>query len=397
MGRRLFLCVILFLGITSCAAQTLSPVGKGAIFQPEADEKRIWSRSAEEQIRLDDSGHIYEDPLLTAYVNEVAQKLITEDVKKQDLSFRVKIIKNPLLNAFAYPNGVLYLHTGILSKIENEAQLATILGHEMTHVVNRHTIQQFRSVKKTSATLATFQIATMPFGVFGDLATLLGAVGGMAAVTGYSRESEREADRVGLELMVKAGYDPEEAPKLFEHLKRYIEEQEIKEPFFFGSHPRLQERIDNYTSLLKSSYVGNKGIKGTEKYVEKTFKLLLCNAKLDLSMGRFSTAQRGIERFLLRESRNAKAHYYLGEVHRQRDEEGDKKKAEKEYQLASQYNPSYPEPHKGLGLIYYKQGLNKEAGVEFRRYLQLAPAAKDKSYVEQYLHEITNKVTGGLP
>jgi predicted Zn-dependent protease len=387
MDKRLAISVLILLGITSCATPALTPVGKEQVFQLQEDERRIWNRSAEEQERLDRSGHIYEDPLLTGYVNEVAQRLVPEDVKGKGISFQIRVIKNPLLNAFTYPNGVIYVHTGILTKMENEAQLATLLGHEMTHATHRHTIHNFRNIKQATAVLATIQVAAIPFGAYGDIATLLGSIGAMAAVTGYSRDLEREADRVGLDMLVKAGYDPEEAPRLFEHIKKDLEEQEIKEPFFFGSHPRIKERIDSYTKLLETSNAGEEGDKGTERFMEKIRPLLLDNALLDLSMGRFSSAQKGIERFLEVEPQSARGHYCLGELYRQRSEEGDREKAEEEYRLAARYDPSYPEPHKMLGLIYYKEGQWEEAREELELYLSLAPDAQDRGYIEQYLQE----------
>lgn len=318
MTKRVFIGIFLLLAILSCATSNLPPVGELPSLQLQEDEERLWNRSTEEQKRLDNSNYLYYAPVLTTYVNDVAQNLVPENIRKKGLSFQVKIIKNPLLNAFAYPNGVIYVHTGILSKMENEAQLATLLGHEMTHVIHRHTTENYRSVKNISAVLATVQVAAIPFGAYGSLANLLGSVGAMAAVTGYSRELETEADRVGLELIVKAGYDPEESPRLFEYLKKDVEEQEIKEPFFFGTHPRLQERINNYTQFIKISYPGTKGNKNEDRFMEKISPMLLDNALLDLSMGRFSSAKNGIERFLQREPGNASAHYCMAELYRLR-------------------------------------------------------------------------------
>lgn len=388
MVNRLIVGTLIVLGVVSCASTNLTPVGETNSLQLQADEQRIWNRSAEEQNRLDKSNYIYEDPVITAYVNEVAQNLVPDNIKGKGLTFQVRIIRNPLLNAFAYPNGVIYVHTGLLSKMENEAQFAALLGHEMTHVTHRHAIENFRSIKNTTAVLATIQMATVPFGAYGNLANVLGAVGAMAAVTGYSRELEGEADKEGLELLVKAGYDPKEAPRLFEYLKKDVEEQKIKEPFFFGTHPRLQERIDNYSRYLKTNYSDIKGIKNTERFMEIISPLLLDNAMLDLSMGRFDSAQNGIERFLQKDFQNARAHYCLGELYRQRKAEADTENALKEYGLSATYDPAYPEPHKGAGLIYYKQGMKQAAKSAFEKYLMLSPDADDAGYIQQYINEM---------
>jgi len=375
----------------SCATTQLPPVGEMDALQLQKDEKRIWNRSGEEQRRLNSSSYIYEDPVLSAYVNEVAQNLIPQDIRGKGLSFQVRVIRNPLLNAFAYPNGAIYVHTGLISKMENEAQLAALLGHEMSHVTHRHAIENYRSVKNTTAVLATIQMASVPFGAYGSLANALGTLGAMASVTGYSRELETEADNVGLVLLINAGYDPKEAPKLFEHLKRDVEQQEKKEPFFFGTHPRLQERINNYTRLIKTKYPDATGMKNTQRFTNIISPLILDNAMMDLSMGRFSSAEDGIERFLEIDPQNSRAHFYMGELYRQRNDEADREKALNEYSLSIQYDPSNPAPHKGLGLIYYKLERYREAKAEFEKYLILFPDADDAAYIEQYIEAMPTK------
>jgi len=385
MTKKLLIGVLILMGLAACATTHVPSVGELDSLQLQADEKRIWNRSGEEQRRLNNSTYIYRDPVLSAYVNEVAQNLIPEDLRGKGLSFQVWIIRNPLLNAFAYPNGAIYVHTGLLSKMENEAQLAALLGHEMTHVTHRHAVQNFRSVKNTTAVLATIQMASVPFGAYGGLANVLGSIGAMAAVTGYSRELETEADNEGLLLMVNAGYDPKEAPRLFMHLKQDVEQQEIKEPFFFGSHPRLQERIDNYNQSIKITYSDSGGTKNSQRFMEIMSPVMLDNVTMDLSMGRFSSAQNGIERFLQLEPQNARAHYLMAELYRQRNDEADREKSIAEYKLSIAYDPSNPDPHKGIGLIFYKQARYPEAKAEFEKYLMLSPDADDAEYIQQYI------------
>lgn len=386
MMKRLFIGVFLLLGILACATTNLPPVREMPSLQLQEDERRLWNRSAEEQKRLEN--RLYDDPVLTAYLNDVAQNLIPEDIRGKGLSFQVNIIKNPLLNAFAYPNGAIYVSTGILSKMENEAQSAALLGHEMAHVTHRHAIENYRSVKNTSAVLATVQVAAIPFGVYGSLASLLGSIGAMAAVTGYSRELETEADREGLELMTDAGYDPQEASKLFVYLKTDLEKRDVKEPFFFGTHPRIQERINNYKKFLKSDYSGRTGVKGYERFNELIAPLFLDNAMMDLDMGRFSSAQEGVEKYLRMKPDSARGHFYLGEIYRQRGKKEDDQKAEEEYRQALSCDPSYPQTHKGLGIIYYKKGMKNKSIAEFEKYLQQLPNALDREYIKQYIKHL---------
>lgn len=385
-SRTLWPWIFLFF-VAGCSS--VGPIGSPEAGQIEDDEQRLWKTVIEEQQRLDRSGTLYDDLPINLYLNEVVQKLITPNVRSSPLTVQVKIVKNPLLNAFAFPNGVIYAHTGILARVENEAQLATLLGHELTHATHRHTIQAFRDVKRSSAALATFQMVALPFGVFGAAATVLSAVGYVASVSGYSRGNEREADREGLALAVAAGYAPAEAPKLFEHLKRDLEFRKVEEPFFFGSHPRLAERVESYTELIEKRYAGRYGELGEERYQRTMLPLFVENAKTDLAIGRFELAETSLDRVLHQQPENAQVLYLLGEVARQRNGEGDLQRSEERYHQAIVAEPHYPAPHKALGLLLLKRGDKPGAKNKFQEYLHLAPQAPDRAYVEQELRNLS--------
>jgi len=383
--RYIGLAFLIYLILAGCATTGLPPVTQD--FKFEEDEKRLWLRSEEEQKVLNRSGVIYEDKGLEAYLNEIAKKLHPPEVYAH-IPFKIMVIKNHLLNAFIYPNGALYVHTGILAKMDNEAQLATLLAHEMTHATHRHLIKQFRDIKNMTAFLATITVTTGGLGGIGAFAGLFGTVGTLAAVTGYSRELETEADMEGLKLMVKAGYDPEEAPKLFIHLKKESEEEKKREPFFFGTHPRLQERVENYENFLNNQYKDKRGgVQNPEIFLEKMHKVILDNSHLDLKAGRFKIAQKGVEKYLAIKQNDAKAYCLLGEIYRQKAEKGDFEKAKEHYQKAISIDPSYPDSHKGMGLIHYKQGEKELAKNSLEQYLSLSPQAIDRAYIEEYIKQ----------
>ena len=252
----ILLCAAL-ISLAACSGARLAPIGQDG-FQPEEDEARLWKESRELQMRFDRSGLVYEDVVVTAYVNQVALKIIPDSVTKE-IKFDIKILKHPTPNAFALPHGALYIHTGMLAQMENEAQLAAVIGHEVSHIMHRHTVQSFRTAKQAAAVSSTLGVIGAPAGVYGIGVVLLGTVGALAAVSGYSQTLEAEADTEGLRLMVNAGYEPTDAVKVFENLKRYVEKAEIKEPFFFSTHPRLEERITSYQHLLDTEYRGRTG------------------------------------------------------------------------------------------------------------------------------------------
>jgi beta-barrel assembly-enhancing protease len=370
--------------LTGCGT---TPFGTSSDNTLDEDERRLWAAVTEEEKRIDQSGLLYADSAVNDYLISVMHKLSPPGLTPDLLAIEVRVLKNPLLNAFAFPNGKIYVHTGMLARIENEAQLATLLGHELTHATHRHTIEELRGVRRATTALATLHMIALPFGVFGLAATTLGTIGTLGSVTGYSRGKEQEADEEGIRLMVKAGYSPQEAPKLFEHLKEEIGFRKVKEPYFFGSHPKIQDRIDSFHDLLKSKYPDQRGEIGADRYDAVMTPLVIDNAETDLAIGRFQLAQRDLERILSKQSRHARAHYLLGEVCRQRKGEGDAELSEKHYRQAITVDPQLPAPHRALGYALLKRGDHQNAKAELLKYLELAPQASDRAYVEQALKE----------
>ena len=158
------------------------------------------------------------------------------------------MIKDPALNAFAMPNNTIYIHTGILAAAENEAEAAALIGHEMTHILNRHMLKRFRDLINKSALMSTISFPMALAG--GSLGSMLTQLAVISTIYGFSQEQEFEADSGGFSMLKTAGYDLKESPKLFEHLKVFVKDEELKEPFFFSSHPKIVERIENFQELI---------------------------------------------------------------------------------------------------------------------------------------------------
>src|SRR5439155_11023561 len=131
--------------LLSCASTNLSPIHESSSsFSREEDEKKLWGEAESLEKDLAKSGLLYNDPDLDVYLNSVLRKLLPVDLSPELLP-RIKVIKTPLLNAFAMPNGSIYLHTGILARMETEDQLATVIGHELTHFTHRHSLKSMLS------------------------------------------------------------------------------------------------------------------------------------------------------------------------------------------------------------------------------------------------------------
>jgi len=369
--------------LAGCASTNLAPL-TGASTTLEDDEQRLWRRSEEEQRALDRSGLLYRNEELETYLNEVARRLQPPEVYQQ-IPFRVRVLSNPRLNAFAFPNGVIYVHTGLLARLDNEAQLAVLLGHEMTHATHRHAVKEFRETKNKRAWLASVQATLGGVPGIGGLAGVLGEVGATAAVTGYSRDLERQADVEGLRHGVAAGYDPAEAPKLFQVLERDVEQEKAQVPLFYATHPRLQERRETIEDMLRTEYRDRPGgFTNAAVFRKKTTPVVFDNAWMDLKAGRFDAAQHGAEKYVAL-TNDARGHYLLGEVLRQKGERATVEQAIAHYKRAIAVDRAYPDPHRGLGLLHFQLAQKPQARRALETYLSLSPQASDRAYIEDYI------------
>jgi predicted Zn-dependent protease len=379
---------LLLLGLATGCSTPSKPIVSDALLT-NADEQMLWQKSEEEQRLLEGSGLVYQDEKLEAYLNHIVAKLQPQSAPV-DLTIRVKVIKNAYLNAFAYPNGMIYIHTGLLARMDNETQLAAVLAHEITHCARRHALRAFRYCKNRRSFLPHIQRALMANKGLQKLAANIGSTGSLAAFNGYARELEAEADRVGAELMIRAGYNPKDALSLFDHMISEIEQEGSGEPFFFGSRARVRERIDHLQNLSDDRNLPQRPvIKKNELFLAKLNQVFLDNAKLDIRLGRFQAARRGLEKVLRIKPHDARAYFLLGESYRQQGQDRDIPKALKYYNRAITLDPHFAAPHKAIGLIHYKKGQRALAKKFFESCLQLSPNTPDKAYIKGYLKQFT--------
>jgi beta-barrel assembly-enhancing protease len=379
--RILILCCILVAGAKA------GPLHAEQGSASSGDLNWLLSRASEEEQALGKSGLIYEDPDLERYLDRIVRNLQPSDFQ-DDLSFRVNVIKDPHLNAFVFPDGAIYVNTGMLARIENEAQLATILAHEMAHALRRHALKTFLTLKDRAAACAAIQEGFTQSTEPGAGGRFLVSKGWTVSMGAYSRSLEQEADRVGFELMIKAGYDPQEGVALFRHLEKETIEEKIHEPFVSETRPSLRDRMRNFEEFLHAhGEEGMSGIRHREIFLLKTKSALLENARLDLKLGRFTAASREAEKYLGITPHDAKALYLMGEISRQRGRDGDMRLARAFYAKAISVNPSYAEPYRALGLIQYKAGEMSLARKSFQWCLQLSPHRPDKAYIQVYLRK----------
>ncbi len=339
-------------------------------------EKRLWKVSEQFDQELAFSDLLYADPRLQGYLQKIIERLYPEFQK----TLRVHILKSPSLNAFVLPNGSIYIHTGLLARFANEAQAATVLGHECAHFVARHSLQQTQRSKFSTALARSISLTGIP---------LVGSVLAASSISGYSQALENAADEVAFQRLLQAGYSSLEAVKVFRRIAAETEARRISEPFFFSTHPQMQERVRSFQRMHQLQ--GQNGTSGEGTYLELTNELRLLALAEDLAMGHYKSVLLALKSEPTAELYPAYSSYYLGEAYRQRGEPGDQQLALASYQQAILRAPGYAPSYRALGYHHFKLRQDQQAQNYLEKYLALAPQAADRDYVLLYLAQIKER------
>ena len=210
-----------------------------------------------EQIMRDvmSSGDVVQDVEITDYVQNLGYRLAANGPDKRQ-QFNFFVVQDNSINAFALPGGVVGVHTGLILAANNESELASVLGHEIGHVVQHHMARMLAQQQHDSIT----SIATMAVALLAARANPQLASGAMTAASAgmvqkqldYTREHEREADRVGLQILDSAGFDTRAMPEFFNTMQKSTRFVEGSAPSFLRTHPLTAERIADVKSRVES-------------------------------------------------------------------------------------------------------------------------------------------------
>lgn len=195
---------------------------------------------------VDREAKFVDDPIITEYVNRVGQNIVLHSDAK--VPFTIKVIDSDEVNAFALPGGFFYVNKGLILAADNEAELAGVMAHEIAHVAARHAVEN-----QAKATLMDYGLMAGSIFLGGIPGMILNNAGPLAALLGFmkfSRGAESEADKLGVQYLYAAGYDPNALATMFEKLSA----QNKKKPGFiskaFASHPQPPERRASSLSLV---------------------------------------------------------------------------------------------------------------------------------------------------
>lgn len=270
MNRRTF--VSLALG-ASAGALT------GCAMNPVTGESQFMLMSREQEIQIDrersphqfsaDYG-VVQDQGLNAYLSQTGKR-ITDLTHRPDMPYSFQGVNAAYVNAYAFPGGSIAVTRGILVEMEDEAELAALLGHELGHVNARHTAQQMTKGIFVSAVLAGAGIALSGNEEYAPLVSGLGGLGAGLLLAKYSRDHERQADELGLKYMVQAGYSPQGMINLQEMLVSLSSRQPSALETMFSTHPMSRDRLATAKQTANTQYAyALRNPEYKERYMDRT-------------------------------------------------------------------------------------------------------------------------------
>ncbi len=368
------------------AAEPVDAALPGQRPPPGSDEDELWYAMERAERELQQHPLLVRDPALNAYVRDVACRVAADHCP----DLRIYIVQQPWFNATMAPNGMMVVWTGALLRFQDEAELALVLGHEFAHFRQRHSLQQWRNAKNTSAVVGS--ISLLAFGGGAGAAGYLANFLGLAGLSQFSRDAERESDRLGFAGATGQGYDPAAGARLWQRMKDEEDARRYGKPIpVFASHPRTAERLADVQTAAQAH--GGGGSLGRETYRAAVQPFLARWLEDELSRRMYDTSVRviGDLRALAEPDLKATYTFFLAEAFRRRGKDGDAIRAQSLYEEAVELPGPPAAAFREHGMSLRAQGDRQGAAAALQRYLALAPDAGDAAFVQQYLSEMETR------
>lgn len=241
--------MLIAFSVTACAIQKNPVSGTTRAFGYSWNQEVEIGREADSEISAQFG--LYDDEEVSEYVSAVGEKILAEshmrrpdtDSQFRETEFFFRVLDSPVINAFALPGGYVYMTRGLMVHLNNEAQFAVVMGHEIGHVAARHASQ--RALRQTLGQLAVVGGAVLGqevLGLPGGTILNLSSQAAQLLFMSYSRDAERESDRLGVEYSAMNGYVSAEGAAFFTSLKRISDQNQQSVPNLLSSHPDPGER-----------------------------------------------------------------------------------------------------------------------------------------------------------
>jgi predicted Zn-dependent protease len=306
------------------------------------------------------------------------------------------LVADPVLSAWAYPYGTIGIQSGLMTRMDNEAQFAAILAHEISHFLQRHSYREMLQKKtqgkvgKTIGFLASLALAKQTGSFDPGAMDFAGDLWQNLATSGYSQDNEYVADEEGLALMTRAGLPIGEALPAFKHLAENSVYGAADPRKMWSSHPRLEDRLKSLDKEIKDAKKKKGYVEAAPTdplvYYRAIAPVLLINARLDIEELQFVRAREALQKYLRVRPDDPKAHFLLGETYRRENPRGpDFGESQRAYQAALSHDSAYAPALRELGMTYRITRQNAEARKAFDQYLAADPEAADAGIIRGYL------------
>lgn len=374
-------------------------------FGQSAAEKNLLTRADAFDRELERRGMLLEAPALVAYLRSVGEPLVPKEVIAR-VHFRFHILRSPVANAFALPNGSIYLTVGLLAHLDSEAELAQVMGHEIAHVVLRH---GFKSYETNRSSIVAAHIADMFL-----LGTSLAYLPYVASVANFSREQEEEADVAGLRSVAAQGYSPDQAIRVFERIQRVKSGADTRGSWY-SSHPSNRERAEILSERVRNGDIPARPAReGGRAFREYVASIVEEDIRLKLNARQYELALDAAMRSVTERPDGALNHFYMGEAYRSMGDDpkgaarehswiygkpfNDKlvaefegrrntfyQSAEDAYRRALERDSQLLVALRGLGLVNLGRGEYDAARERLGGYLARSEAINDREYIANLL------------
>ncbi len=422
-----------FLWLTSMSAAGLLA---GCATNPVTGKSQLMLISEDKEIQIDTqhSPHQFssdygtlQDRSLNSYIDKTG-KMIAASTHRPHMPYSFQGVNATYINAYAFPGGSIAATRGILLALENEAQLAALLGHELGHVNARHTAEQMSKGALTNVFIGgvAAYVGTQS-SALGSLTSKLGMFGAGALLASYSRDNEREADALGLEYMVKSGYKANGFVGLMDMLRQTSKHKPSAIELMFATHPMSDERYQTAVETVSTQYRSAQNLSlYRDRYMDHTAKLrgmkkaidamqkgesYMVRGKYDQAEGYFKTALSQapqdyaglvmMSKCQLARKKYAKAKQYAEKAQKAYPQEaqayhisGFVKIREKNYDSAYQDFVNYEKLLPGNPNTLFYKGLSlegmqhiEESANQYYRYLQIVNQGENAKYAYKRLVE----------
>jgi len=418
--------------------------GPGSAFHFTKDDLKLLNESNAIDSDLEAKGFVLHDPVVQAYIDAIGNRILAGRHVPEKVTFRFLILRDTSVNAYSLANGSVYATSGLLSLLKNEAQLASVLSHETSHVYERHAYLENRDRGNKSLAMEIIVAAAswVPGGyaasLAADAAANVSSLILIESIYGYSREKEQQADSDGIAAMAAVGYNPHAIAAAFELLDQDSTLEYEPRPTFYHDHPKLQEREAAALEYADAHTPADAQIAPDQEYLNAVALAIVSNVEDDLESRKPRTAVARATRLVNAFPGNPEYQMLLGEAYRQlgakttepteeelthrgeanqrklmlnMSEEQEQQKllssdqgraalkqnqaaAEKLFLSVIQEQPDDALVYRELGFLYEDEGRYSDAAANYQDYLKrLAPNSLDRYRIERRLAQCQSRQT----